>query len=259
MNHFNTNMHFIAYFDILGYKQLVKSMEIFRIAQLIEETIKLARKLIKQLDEDDSPSDIKLRVFSDNFFVCAKYDWYGLVIMTHFIQQYLVRQGIFIRGAMCHGEILFTDEVICGQGLIDVYSLESELAIFPRVIIDDSYIEGAKVMYSNEQKRELTIDDVYKVLQESGAYKIDFDGFKVIDYLNSMLATALHLLAENNEEGHHKASTNFLTTLEIHKQLIISKLRENQGNLRVLQKFLWCKGYHNSFCRSYGANESIID
>ncbi|MCL2396969.1 MAG: hypothetical protein FWC93_02780 [Defluviitaleaceae bacterium] len=230
--------HFIAYLDILGYEQLVRECGIAGLSKIIykrilasEGTAATAREVFAEGREEHLEDfKIKIKVFSDNFFFCTRKNWKGLITLILAFQTSMAYENILMRGALCHGDIYFGEEFICGDGLIRAHKLENEIAIFPRVIVDDSFLAKAT---PTEYLTGL------ELLKAAGNLKIDFDGYHFINYLS------IPLMREKERDA----------LLKSHRDFVAGGL-ENE-NIRVKQKYQWVKNYHNNFCEENGLPEEF--
>jgi len=143
-----------------------------------------------------------------------------------------MQNNIFVRGSLCYDDLYFSKEFLLGRGIIKAHKIESELAIYPRIIVDNSFLEGAKSVSSG---REDEIFEWYFSEDET-------DGFCHFDYLK----------AEHNYSTRDGNDTQRI--LEKHRDLIISNINKynNEKDMRIFQKYQWCKKYHNNFCKNYG-------
>lgn len=64
----------------------------------------------------------------------------------------IANKNIFIRGYIVFGEFYYSNDMFFGKALNKAYSLESEIAIFPRIIIDRELYD--KISYAEEHVRE---------------------------------------------------------------------------------------------------------
>ena len=51
-----------------------------------------------------------------------------------------IRKGFLLRGAVVYGKLIHTNDIIFGPALVDAYHRESDMAKYPRVIIDDAIL-----------------------------------------------------------------------------------------------------------------------
>ena len=235
---FTPEGHFIAYFDILGYESMAKTDEgVIDIAKKIDRCISKIREIVKigqdvglkRFNHEKTIKEhftVQHKVFSDNFLICSKKNWQSILVTSLLIQRYLLRDEIFIRGALCHGNIYFSEDFICGKGIISAYKLENEIAIFPRIIIDNSFL-----LASNYSSLEMFYA------------RSDFDGQNYLSYLSDDLPSD---------------KKEFTRLLKLHKGKIEKNLQIYVENHRVLQKFQWCKNYHNQICKEKGLTDFLI-
>lgn len=235
---FNSQNHFIAYLDILGYKEIIKKPNgtmglALCINKYIEDAKETARKYFS---EKDNGSEIKLKAFSDNIMICTEKNWTILFAMIAVLQcRILVEDGIFIRGVLCVGELHIDKEFVCGQGIILAHEIESEIAIFPRVVIHDSFANAAK-----QQDNIPTATNTFEFLANLPNCSVDNDGYKYINYL-------LAACTMNNDEKKNSE------LLQQHREIIRTNLL-SAGSERTKQKFQWCARYHNSIVEWFNSN-----
>lgn len=225
---FTPTKHFIAYVDILGYGHLIKERGITTMAKIIDEAIREARAF-------PEVKGVKQKVFSDNFLFCGTTEQEGIEIykVVSYLQHTLILEGIFVRGAMCYGNISWSDDFVCGDGLIDVYKLESIAAIYPRILVHDNFISHLEPMHK-----------MYG--------KLDDDYFHFVDYLKLCLS----LIAYDDSE---KTVEIILDYLALHRDLVVKNLLVYRGNTKIQEKYQWCKRYHNNFCKEHGFSDYLID
>jgi hypothetical protein len=73
-NSFDIKKYFIAYFDILGFEKMVDKEDNNKnliLLTSIFDCITNSNDVISLFNETESKTDIKLKVFSDNFFYCT--------------------------------------------------------------------------------------------------------------------------------------------------------------------------------------------
>jgi hypothetical protein len=151
------------------------------------------------------------------------------------MQRYFLEKGVFVRRSLSYGELYFDEKFVCGAGISHAYKLENEIAIFPRIIVDESFIAA----YRELGELDLTTTE---------ALCLDFDGFYFLDYLrtleNGINMTPVGKETESLDESIKMKRTDFF---QVHKEQIETNLANNK-NPRVLQKYQWCKNYHNQVC-----------
>ncbi|WMC93229.1 hypothetical protein [Kineothrix sp. MB12-C1] len=142
------NKSLIAYFDILGYKEMVKTKHISEneLIEMIEEITQEVYRTKKF--ERKSLTKWNVYSFSDNFAICVNYPKEGLIeqlreliwILTILQCQFLTIYGVLIRGSIVNGMVYTGNKFIYGEGLIRAYEIENSCAIYPRIIVDAELI-----------------------------------------------------------------------------------------------------------------------
>ena len=276
---FTPKNQFIAYIDVLGYEQKVKEIGTKKLAEVIYQTIEKTKEHIERIantfDGTESKiynstilikSTVNFKVFSDNFIICTDTeDFPSLIQLVENMQRLFLEHNIFIRGALCYGELYFDDTFICGQGIIDAYRIESEIALFPRIIVDRSCFQR-RIEYSKEiiNLEPIMYNDVLCDFDRHiGDYITkDFDGFYFIDYLKSndlmFKKVFSKVVGVNNEVSKSDLQQLLEEQVLIHKNIIEKNLKENKNRLKILQKYEWCRSYYNNFCEKYGYHNLII-
>jgi hypothetical protein len=234
--------HFIAYFDILGYENKVKQDNDLVLYRTIKCIIDISHDVIGKFEKNGTK--IKFKTFSDNFLYCTEQEYSPLLHLVGILQTRLLNDlNVFIRGSLSHGNIIFDDNFVYGKGLIEAFKIEDEIAIFPRIVLDDSFIEAIAI------EKEVDFNKVNTNIQE--IFCIDSDNNKFVDYLkiHSMFVI----------EGH--GIDSFKHVLNTHAKNISNNIAEAQKikNRRIEQKYQWCKNYHNEFCRRHNYQEFIIE
>lgn len=98
-----------------------------------------------------------------------------------FIQEKLLTEGILIRGGIVYGDVIYDKgkNILFGPALQKAYQIESEFALYPRIIIDSSIIEKA------------TTEGLYHV---DALINTDERGFNYIDYVGGSIKWHWNLL-----------------------------------------------------------------
>lgn len=198
--------HFVAFLDILGYSNMVKSD--------LEGPSGDEKYFQKLLDLHKETNGLKyenleftLIQFSDSIIISAPFNPDSFCSFSKLIAEYqlkLLHVGIPIRGGITFGKHYYKDDFLFSSGLIDAYGIESKLARYPRIIISDDLFELLK---SQKVNLEFVIND---------------NDYKIIDFL-------------------HASDGTF--DIEIINDLI-TKLENNKSET-VSEKGLWLKEYVN--------------
>lgn len=265
---FAPEKQFIAYIDILGYEHLMKKYGISKMAAIIDTAISknrvtaeaftrdsLSRENMTQIGATKTDMKIEQKVFSDNFFFCTKNNWFDLLSLIPLLQVSLMDYGIFIRGALCYGDIYYGDSFICGVGLINAYKLESIVAIYPRILIDNSFYDQAGIyLKKSEMGNAFSLIEIMELFVNK-----DYDYNSFIDYLKHLYCFTVKLNRDMNynskSELQRESFSNFIS---FHRRVVSKNLHDYEGNMKIHSKYLWCKRYHNNFCEEHGYMDYII-
>ena len=141
--------------------------------------------------------------------------------------------------------------------------MENGIAIYPRIIIDDSFIEGMKKDFLIRplglqgdcgNLKDITQVLTYEHFIAQGLGKVfiakDFDWF----YINYLGYWGYMSYIEKRKPEDY----DLMSFLKQHKDFIESNLKTYRDKKNILQKYLWCKGYHNSFCKANSLSELEI-
>ena len=235
--------YYIAYFDVLGYKYLIQDTYWFMLLmRILKMGISCLNDSVNEPDKNSSSAlEVKYKVFSDNILICSKENWSGVFNKAVILQKDLIKQGVFIRGGMCYGKLYFDDDFIGGQGLIKAVDLENE-AKFPRIIIDETFISNINVPVNEAFGTSVAYDE------KCSRRFIDYltHDYGVCQYYQGQWAELATLLIEHQYRIRWNIA-NCNKNIEMHKNdaHCIKQWRN------ILEKYEWCKNYHNDFCTKY--------
>lgn len=247
----------IIYFDILGYKEHLSkygnNFYLHIINQVVEKVLQEIESLGYEWDLSEFCMDennnfrrkfkaVNYRIFSDNFvFAIALFNekeknYMLLRTIISYIyklqQELIINYNIFIRGSIVCGEILFSDNYIFGDGLVKAYSLENEMAVVPRIILDK------EVVNIFNMKVDDIIHDLYKVTDEEVIE--DIDGIFFINYL-----------AIDNRYIEGLGDDEITRNAVMRHRQIIEENIQTCKTMKTIQKYFWCKEFHNRICKKY--------
>lgn len=126
-------------------------------------------------------------------------------------------------------EHLENDDMIFGPALLEAYRLESDVALYPRIVFSDSVKDDINTHMKSYAKKEDSPQD-YHIYSDS-------DNLYFINYLYTYF--------ENFQHSQVRAM------LLNHKENIIRNLVTYKNNPKVLAKYNWLAMYHNFFCKTY--------
>ena len=137
----------------------------------------------------------------------------------------LATQGILIRGGICIGDVFVGagKSTLFGPALVKSYKLESQYAVYPRIIVDrDLITESEQGGYGQSWKD-------YLHRGEDGAY--------FLDYLFGCSITGFSIPQAEDPKPQ----------IEAHRTMIEEVIRRNirDRDERIKQKYMWLALYHN--------------
>lgn len=175
----NYNECYIAFLDILGFKNMINTLTCEEILHVFTYDLKNKLSGIYNGKEPLIDTDnIHMRVMSDSicFWIGADIEnaLAGLIVTClHFQAELLYcKNPILLRGAITKGGVFANDQVIFGPGYVDAYLMEENNAKYPRIIMANALREEALIATKENCKYYL-----YTHVFE------DFDAFLSLDYL----------------------------------------------------------------------------
>ena len=230
----DTDEYFILYLDFLGSRNRIVDDEIVSLNQihdLYSNTISVIRYLNSVSHNNGYPiPQYYTKIFSDNIIIAMKKMEGELVIANSLayligfaseIQiRALAKYNWLVRGSITYGTLYISNnyedrksvDMIWGKALVRAYQLETENAIYPRVIIDKDEIENVVLLSTVPRQHSFKVGD-------DGVYYINY-------YLNRMM---------------YGSRDEFSDITELEDNLYL--LLENESNYKNRQKILWTLSY----------------
>ncbi len=154
-----------------------------------------------------------------------------------------------MRGCINLGELYIDSKrnIIFGNGLIDSFKKESEIAIYPRIMIDDTLItKEIELNLSNINfKQYLTTQGIFtqQFNDTLSCIRKDNDGIYFLDYLK------LYILTHTSIDPLESA----FSAIQKHRISICSLAKEEMysTNIKAKQKLFWLINYHNLVTNEY--------
>lgn len=217
LSYANYEARYIAFIDILGFKEIVRGSLQQRNASTSTSSLNSIfnalnidfRGLIGDYDSQSgvTSSDLRVNTFSDFVVISCRETEAGLdlllfvvwcVIRDWLSKGYLSRGGI-TKGPVTHigGDSDYKPGMVFGPAFIDAYTLEQEVADFPRVVLSKSVRSDVQKYRANG---EGTISAIKKLVTkcEDGPMSIDTfghlrnDGFQFLGNDHKDEATQFH-------------------------------------------------------------------
>ena len=164
----------VAFIDILGCRDMMRKDS--------EESLNRVHRIYvgacegyKKFANSQSLCMPDIKIFSDNIVLSINEDIHGefalsnLILAAAVFQLKFLEEGILVRGGITKGDFFSDKIMLWGNALARAYQLESELAIYPRIIVDPKYALEFKILPAIKNR---------KLIKE------DIDGIHLINYLN---------------------------------------------------------------------------
>ena len=233
----NTKTSYIAYFDVLGYKQFFEDKE-NDIQELLKNNIAIANDT-RYLTEDNSSIllDFQYKMFSDNCVIIIYLDnlndktvFNALVKIVAQLQLKILKDyKIPIRGAITKGQAYIDNEIVFGQGLIQAVYLESSVAIYPRIIIDKGAFESDETGIVKKDFDEQNYIDCFSLLNVSDIF------FPEPDIKRDICKLRDSVYALVSRHGHYYNRLTDTNKIKIQEKIIL--------------KYLWLLLRYNEFVK----------
>ncbi len=222
----------VLFMDILGFKQLVTaSQNDVQQVSSIRHILKYINIRVKKFPQF-FPSAV-ISQFSDSLVISFKYGKRGISLsLLQSLQQLqkdlITKYNLIVRGGMTIGNLYHTKKFIFGPAMNEAYKLESDIAIYPRIIL------------SEELKKHIAdfpdeVFDRYEEVSESyirNCLRRDSDNIFYIDYF------------KYNDIGDiSKKEKKFVIALY---DCISNNLKLCNDD-KVLQKYKWMQEKYNSY------------
>lgn len=179
MNKNYTNCY-IAFLDILGFKELIKTTPCDELYSIFTSKMKNPLSAIhKGTEKIFDMKEVKFKVMSDSVCLCVDSSiqnaLFGLICTCADFQVELMKLStpILCRGAIVRGDILWDGDIIYGPGFIDAYKMEENNAKYPRIIMTRSTYESSK-----KNTEESLMNDLSNLLF------VDYDDFLTINSMD---------------------------------------------------------------------------
>ena len=222
MKNYKSKNCFVAFIDILGAKELMCGNPKDAL-NIVHNAYDDAINMILRIYSTGNRY-VKTKIFSDNIVISVqytkdneKYRLFILLILCAYFQERLLAYNILMRGGISRGDFFIDNTMVWGEALVKAYQIESQIAIYPRIVIEPKLIGELEVLYGNEDINDQIKKWVYQ----------DNDGLVYVDYFHDFT-----YLNKN-------ANLNLLTYISYNADKII----KYQDNYKVAQKLLWHSSY----------------
>ena len=173
MNGIKPTKHIIAYIDFLGTQEKIKNdvdhKHLMFLKSLYDYIEQQVAKKNKSNQANHFLKEIKIRSFSDNILFAVSTNTTDMLVTCALdevimicaeIQLRALKEGILTRGGITVGEIFVNKNFAYGKGLLDVLTMEEEIAHFPRIILNNSLEDKYQKYFSKNTRTVLDSDNI---------------------------------------------------------------------------------------------------
>ena len=228
--------HLVAYLDSLGAKneiELNNKHFVEKLQQCYKDVLYTFNDQRKRAQEKGINLAIpSFKIFSDNVIFalpknsdeyCPHYQT-SLKLFIEIIAAFqflaLTSHKLPFRGCICYGNLTFENLCVSGKGLSDAVYGEENIAIFPRIIVQDKVVDKYKDILVKSKTQSFDL------------IKTDFDKLYFIDFLQYCIKGVSDI----------KPIYDFVT----------EKTKEHKKELKIFQKYGWLESYIETFCKENG-------
>lgn len=235
---------FVTFLDILAFKELIKEKTAEHINAQLDAMLAFsevrqrragiyARAELAPMVVQFSDTIIRVQPLSREEGV-KPYDLLvGEIESLCMLQGNLVCNGILVRGGLTFGDVCIQESRIFGPAFNRAYELESKLARYPRILVDEHLVVPRGLNPFSVPNSRATAEAAREALEE--LLERNDDGQFSVQYLT-------HLF-----EGTHPEGVTNLDVLRVHRDRISDLLTKLQG-AKVEEhraKVRWTANYHN--------------
>ncbi len=144
----HTSNYCVAYLDILGGVNKIKADKDNKFLNLLNMLYVDVFNEAQGIFNEDK--DIVVKIFSDNILLAMQIEKESpekekkiqrLLNVVSNIYNEALRYGYLLRGGISEGEFFINEIFVYGNALLDVYKMESKIAIYPRVLVSKEIYE----------------------------------------------------------------------------------------------------------------------
>jgi hypothetical protein len=180
----------VAWIDILGMRSKIRNYNKYDAEEILAVMGRFqnyARNSCEYLGDL-----VKFIQISDGIIIVSEFDYLKDIceILCQIQWKILINDNMILRGALTSGKISITDDppLIVGPAFVEAFAMESENAIFPRIIISNELYQSAKVDFISEDSDHLYFLDFLEYVVKTENLNIkqlthNLRTSKVIDFI----------------------------------------------------------------------------
>lgn len=215
----------VAFIDVLGFSAMVKTDAESQGGKYLDAFREVLEEVKISFPEVDG--GIGAKMFSDSIVLAAPLSPGNVVEVLRAcanLQRRFLKRGILLRGGVSYGKHYADSTVMFSEGLISAYHIESQLAKYPRIVVDKNVID----------------------------YFVNHSG---VD--SQMLNVGKSLMIQDRDRVsfvHYLSGEEFVGDTAHVEQVIVNQLEASES---VLEKLRWLHDYH--LCCADFYNQPKID
>jgi hypothetical protein len=245
----------VVFMDILGFSNMLPDFEHealendtigqdgYHEATSVNHLLKIFNDAVKLVKN----ANCRAYQFSDNLCITINYVvndtenpelFVEIPRLISLLMFEFVKAGYFLRGGVDAGWFLDADDIAIGVPLVNAYRLESQQAIFPRILFSENFI-GQLRQYGQTDR-----------LSDNGAFLAAHYIAREAElgYLNSFF----HITNFDDKEG----KIDYLRT---YSKAIGNNLGRFKGDSRIEPKYAWLAGELNQFIDRYLDDHAYLE
>jgi hypothetical protein len=149
---------YIAFVDILGFRSVVERMSsedrlFTTVRDALKDVVRQSQQVQKyrrhQREKREATrrkgtaplsteTNLQMTAFSDCYVISEVSPAWHVLAAVQALGAHLLTEGILTRGAVVHGRAYHNGQVLFGPGINDAYTLEAEVAKYPRILVTDA-------------------------------------------------------------------------------------------------------------------------
>lgn len=234
----------IAFLDILGFSDLIKEGGHEREIGQIFDQLKVRAA---QAEMHHGKGRMQFTAFSDCIVVSEEFlGGFGALRIAGYagyLALELLGYGFLVRGGLTVGDLYHREGVVFGPAMNEAYTLESKIAVYPRLVVTEPFRAAAFQCVLAEVDGQA---DHMRVQWTMSQYRSDFDGVTHYDIFHPLSPTPDRFISMGGGKGNSN---------EIRGRASIAAVR-NVRQLRfkdaVAQKYDWMDNYLEVCVKQYG-------
>lgn len=175
---------FVAFIDILGFKQFIMRKNFCTCDSLFKDIYRYADLLLKSPNKDftaDMLNSVTINIISDSIVISVPKSTKCsleilLLIVNTVMFNILIKYKLLCRGGIYEGDFCSNGSTAFGPALVQAYLLEENIAVYPRVVFPRHVYD---VYYSicDDEKMVGYLSDLMQLETDEELFIADYIGF----------------------------------------------------------------------------------